>query len=174
MTVLHTITSIWFLQVNYNHSFVYSSGQFRRWPSCIQAQIESDSVLASRVISNLAMRNTLLNISCTKFSLIGMTKLNLHAMAISDSIKDFVSPHHLFVSRALIVTSTWPPMLTAHCPIGQRHYRLFIGHWRKCTQQNFQHEDDIHDLTATLRLSLWTRYQDLKLQTFQNHCSTEG
>ena len=70
----------------------------------------------------VTIRRTHFSISCKIFSWIRSTKLKIRAMEFCDFIKDSVSPSGLFVPCSLTVTSTWRPRLTAHCPIGERHW----------------------------------------------------
>ena len=44
------------------------------------------------------------------------------AAEVSHFIRECVAHWPLLSPRSLTVTSTWRPRLTAHCPIGERHY----------------------------------------------------
>ena len=120
------------------YSFVYTSGHCRRWRSRMEVKIMAGSLFVHCKIAYfysvtaekwlivslpnfVTIRRTHFSISCKIFSWIRLTKLKIHAMEICDFIKDSVSPSGLFVPCSLTVTSTWRPMLTAHCPIGERH-----------------------------------------------------
>ena len=120
------------------NSFVYTSGQCRRWRSRMGVKIMAGSLFVHCKIvyfysvtaekwlivslpNFVTIRRTHFSISCKIFSWIRSTKLKTHAIEFCDFIKDSVSPSGLFVPCSLTVTSTWRPRLTAHCPIGERH-----------------------------------------------------